>query len=79
MIIFSFCHLFALHYISILNVITLTLFWAEEFQRNLFYPSKAPALQCLFLRRQTTMKLTPKWKKLKTPVLQGFSAKEKVR
>ena len=28
---------------------------------------------------QTTMKLTPKWKKPKTPVQQGFSAKEKVR
>ena len=61
------------------NSITLTLFWEEEFQRDLFYASKVPALQCLVLCRQTTMKLTPKWKKPKTPVQQGFSAKEKVR
>ena len=61
------------------NLFTLTLFWQEEFQRDLFYVSKTPALQCLVLCRQTTMKLTRKWKKPKIPVLQGFSAKEKVR
>jgi len=57
------------------NLITLTLFWEEEFQRDLLFVSKAPALQCLFPGRQTTMRLTPKWKKPKNPVLQGFSAK----
>ncbi|MGM9641005.1 MAG: SLOG family protein [Faecousia sp.] len=38
--------------------IVLTLFWEEEFQRDLFCTSKAAVLQCRFLCGQTTMKLT---------------------
>lgn len=64
---------------SIVNLITLKLFWEDEFQRDLIYAPKTAAYKSEILYSQTTMKLTPKKKKPKTPVLQGFSVKEKVR
>jgi hypothetical protein len=60
-------------------MVTLKLFLGAKFQRGFLYGSQRVSGTGKNICIKTTMKLTPKWKKPKTPVLQGFSAKEKVR